>query len=161
MRALLLLLVLAQLQGGGRFESAGLTASLSPAALETWVGNEPSRSGSAKNVLLVIWRGERGVLPSGMQGQEWQTVGGGIQLTKNKRMLEFSFRPDTGTATVAGQQFNVTQTNVILVDVDATSTRVVEAFYKDPAMITWGIEALHLYVRQDPKLRTFAGLPAS
>jgi hypothetical protein len=155
---ILLLLAVFQISGGGgvpgaggRVENATLAAPLTPTTFAVWFGNEPTRQGQARNVVLILWRGEG--MPN--EGKTWKLVPHGVQLPQ--RTLAYDFDPRTRRVVVAGQTFDVTQTNVILIDVDKTSERVVEAFHKDPAMVAWGIEALHVYVRDDPKLAAFAG----
>jgi hypothetical protein len=117
----------------------------------TWVGRNTTDLGPLKVQVLVLWHGGE----TNWFTEPWSSDEKGIHTAT--RSLEFRFHGDS--VTIDGQKVSLSGTNVVLVEVEPTRTRVVETLYIDESIPIRNTEdPIRAIVRRHPRLAEFAEL---
>jgi hypothetical protein len=131
--------------------SGGGTGPLSASTFAAWVGGNAVDFGPLKLQVLVVWHGG----DTNWITDPWNFDERGIHTAT--RSYEFRFHGDS--VTIDGQKISLAGTNVILVEVEPTRTRVVETLYIDESIPIRNTEdPIRAIVRRHPRLAEFAEL---
>ena len=130
--------------------SGGGVGPVTPTTFATSVHQNTVDSGPLKLQALVLWHGDTNWFTD-----RWSFDEKGIHTPT--RLLEFRVSGDA--VTVDGQQISLAGTNVILVEVERTRTRVVETLYIEESIPIRSTEdPIRAIVRRHPRLAQFAEL---
>lgn len=146
-----LLLGVLPLAPQSRIETSGGGAGpVTPTTFATSVHQNTVDSGPLRLQALVLWHGDTNWFTD-----QWTFDEKGIHTPT--RLLEFRFSGDA--LTIDGRQIPLAGINVILVEVEATTTRVVETLYIEESIPVRNTEdPIRALLRRHPRLAQFAEL---
>jgi hypothetical protein len=130
--------------------SGGGAGPVTPTTFATSVHQNTVDCGPLRLQALVLWHGDTNWFTD-----QWTFDEKGIHTPT--RLLEFRFSGDA--LTIDGQQIPLAGINVVLVEVEATTTRVVETLYIEESIAVRNTEdPIRTLLRRHPRLAQFAEL---
>jgi hypothetical protein len=137
-------------QGSRIDTTSGGVGPVTPTTFATYFARNSVDSGPLRLEFLILWHGDTNWFTD-----YWTNDEKGIQ-TPN-RLLAYKFNGDS--VMVDGETISLNGTNVILVEVEPTHTRVVETLYVDePIPVRYTDDPIQALLRRHPRLAQFADM---